>query len=167
MLTQAPSVRLALRLVAVLLLLVIAGGTGASPAAANGPVIFDNFIVDYDRMVFNECGAYGAGEYVHVTGQIHIVFFEIETGSGAIYKSQVNPVNVSGVGMTSGVVYRETGMDMGMSTVRDEGGTYTSAGSYHLIGKGKGSNLIVHQIFHVTSNANGETVVFHEFTECR
>ncbi len=144
------------RIFCAVILLTVAFGAGASPAYADKPVIFVNEIVPFDVERYNECGADGAGEYVHLVGELHVVFFEVANSAGGwVYKSQVNPVNVSGVGLTSGTQYRGVGMSQGISTLHGDGETYTSINNFLLIGKGSGDNLVIHSTFHVTVNANG------------
>lgn len=162
--------RLATRLGFVLLMLVLVAGFAASPAsAANDDHIFINMTVPFDVERYNPCGNGGQGEYVDLTGELHVVFFEIPTGNGTIYKSQVNAVNVSGVGELSGVNYRYAGMGQGMSTVRQEGSTYTSIDTILLVSQGAEENLVAHSTFHVTVTPDGEesTVVYIDIMECR
>ena len=154
--TRNWAVQLVWRPVAALLLLSLLFATSAAPVMAK-PAIFENFVVQVDDYYFNECAADGAGEYIRFTGNMHVLFFETYSKSGnAVYKSQVNPQGLTGIGEVTGIRYQGTGMSQGISTVKDVNDVYTSINNMNFIAPGSDDNFVLHSTFHVTVNANGE-----------
>src|SRR5262245_66489058 len=57
------------------------------------------------------CAADGAGELVDLGGTLHLLFHTTLDGSGGFHtKVHANPQGVSGIGLTTGDVYRGTGV---------------------------------------------------------
>jgi hypothetical protein len=107
--------------------------------------------------VFVPCALGGAGESVRFDGYLHSQFQSHEDGSGGFHVVyHVNPQGVSGVGLTSGETYRGTGVTQTTFHAGAGASTYTLVIDIHYIGQGRAANLTVHQVFHVTANANGE-----------
>jgi hypothetical protein len=75
-------------------------------------------------------------------------------GGGFLLAFHANPQGVTGVGLTSGALYRGTGVTRETITVNGAS-TDTFVNSFKLIGPGTTPNLLVTQIFHVTVDANG------------
>jgi hypothetical protein len=67
-----------------------------------------------------------------------------------------NDAGVSGIGLTTGNKYQASG---GNHFVSNSGGTrneFTFVNNFLLVAPGAGNNLRVHELVHVTVNANGE-----------
>ena len=144
------------RMVCVLLLLVVA--FASNPVTVHAQPAMDNFIVPMDQWVFNPCALNGAGERIHLTGNLHIILFSNTGPAGnEIVKSQANPQGLSGIGEMTHLRYRGTGMSQVISTVKDMNNTYTTIDNMNFIAPGKAGNFTMHTITHVTVNANGQT----------
>ena len=76
----------------------------------------------------------------------------------------------SGGSVNTGDRYQSTGV-MQEHFNSPTGGTIseTFVNNFRLIGPGRGNNLLVHQIVHVTTNANGDVTadVFNSRIQCR
>jgi hypothetical protein len=106
--------------------------------------------IDFIRS--NDC----TGEQVELSGTIHLVSQTQRDGS---IVGHFNYQNVRGVGLTSGTTYRASTID----TFRLKApfpSDITSVSSFHLISQGTQDNLLVHVLFHMTVNANGEVTAF-------
>jgi hypothetical protein len=134
----------------------------SNAAASNGT---DNYSAPFDAYFF------GCTELIHFTGDLHILFHYTATGSGN-YSSKFHfqPQGVSGVGLTTGIKYQATGV------TQDEysfNGPWpyeeTFVNNFRLIGQGPDNNLLVHENFHITINANGVLTALHDnfSSECK
>ena len=92
------------------------------------------------------------GEVVEIRGAIHLVN-QTQTDGRVI--GHFNYQNVSAVGLTSGTIYRVSSVDQ-TSLASPFPSDITSVQSFHLISLGSSSNLLVHVLFHITVNAEGE-----------
>ena len=91
-------------------------------------------------------------EVVEIRGTIHLVN-QTQTDGSVI--GHFNYQNVSAVGLTSGNIYRVPSVDQS-SLAYPFPSDITSLQSFHLISLGSSSNLLVHVLFHITVNAEGE-----------
>ena len=140
---------------------------GAASAAADTFTVSSSFPIDI--LVFVPCANGGAGEDVELSGYLHDVFHVTFTSSGAFRISfSDNPQGVTGTGLTTGDKYQGTGI------TRDNFGgrigfEETFVNNFRIIGQGAGNNLLIHDNFHITVNANGTVTSFHDnFSgECR
>ncbi|HYE66636.1 MAG TPA: hypothetical protein VD966_13695 [Pyrinomonadaceae bacterium] len=109
----------------------------------------------------NDC----TGEIVELSGTIHLVSQQQPDGS---IVGHFNYQQVRGVGLTSGVTYRVSTVDHFRLSAPFPS-SITSVGSFHLISQGPGGNLLVHDLFRIAVNANGEiTVSIDDLSlECR
>ncbi len=92
------------------------------------------------------------GEVVEISGTIHLVN---QTQADGSVVGHFNYQNVSGVGLTSGNLYRVSAVDhfrLSSPFPTD----VTSVQSFRLINHGAESNLLVTVLHHITVNANGE-----------
>jgi hypothetical protein len=145
-----------LRLVAVTAILTL-----AAPPPAKADVVFNGDVAIVPSIV-NPCN----GEIVVLTGTAHVVAEETFTPSGNIHVStHINAVGVSGVGMTTGAKYS-------ISNSLTEELTFAGAteetvnDTFRIIGQGQVPNFNLHELIHVTINANGTvTVAFETFNE--
>lgn len=112
---------------------------------------------------FVPCANEGAGEFVSLAGTVNEVLrLTIDDAGGLHLKGQDNPQGVAGVGLTSGATYQGTGVSQFTQDVRPAGFpvTFTAVNNFRIIGQGAVGNLLVHELFHVTVNANGNLTAF-------
>jgi len=91
-------------------------------------------------------------EVVEIRGTIHLVN---QTQTDGTVIGHFNYQNVSAVGLTSGNIYRVSSVDQS-SLASPFPSDITSVQSFHLISLGSSSNLLVHVLFHITVNAEGD-----------
>lgn len=166
---NAPSRGLALRLAVVLVMLLGLLGFRVSPALAQEDIFINEFR-PFTVVQFNPCALGGEGELVQVDGQVHVIFFEKYNGNGhSTQKSQINAVNVTAVGLTTGIEYRVVGGSRSQSTVKpNDDGAFTLVNQMMYISPGREPNMVVHDTFHVTVNQDGVevNVVENSFIKC-
>jgi len=136
----------------------------AHPASPNfaASATNTNFTVLLDRFEFVPCANGGAGEFVHLTGRLHVIIqVTLSAGRSALLYSHSQPEEVTGVGLTSGAVYHGTGVTKVSQTFGSQFPvTRTFVNSFNLIGPGPNNNFKVHQTIHITINANGTVTAF-------
>jgi hypothetical protein len=131
-----------------------------SLAYARATAFTTNERIPFDREVFVECAADGAGELVHLTGTLHDLFHITLDNSGGFHlKGQDNPQGVSGTGETTGDKYQATGVTK-FEFNGKVGFEQTFVNNLHIIGQGNGNNLLVHETIHVTVHADGTVTAF-------
>jgi len=142
------------------------------PVGSDGPSLAaqastQNVVNQLDLTRFNDCGA---GEDVHITGPLHIIFHVTLDGSGGAHVVEVhNPQGVTGTGLTTGTKYRGVGgSPFEISNVR-VGEEHSFLTNILLIGPGPGNNFVLQDHFHITVLADGTVTSVHDnFTaECR
>lgn len=132
------------------------------PSLARATSITENVQIPLDLTVFIPCALGGAGESVTLSGDLHVLLHLTENSTGGFHvKTHFQPQGVSGVGLTSGGIYRATGVTQDQLKVgaNDLPVVFTYVNNFRIIGPGPGNNFLVHETFHVTINANGETAV--------
>jgi hypothetical protein len=142
---------------------------GGVNSLAKASTFTSNVSLPIDLIFFVPCAAGGAGEEVHVTGQIHELFHVTLDGRGGFHlELHQNARGVRGTGLTTGDKYQVTGM-FHTSNNGKVGYEETLANNLHFIGKGSGSNFLLHQTFHITVNANGAVTAFvdNSRVECK
>jgi hypothetical protein len=121
----------------------------------------DNATFPLDISVYVPCAVGGAGEFVHLTGNLHALFHVTVSNSGNFkLKWHFQPQGVSGTGETSGDHYQGTGVTQDMYHSGRVGLAYTFVNNFRVIGQGTGNNFLVHNVFHITVNANGTLTSF-------
>jgi hypothetical protein len=140
------------------------GAVAAAHAAAT-----ESVKVPISIGVFIPCADDGAGEVVTLSGNLHIVLRFTQSKRGGIHAGfHFQPQGVSGVGETTGDRYQGTGVTQGQfnATVGVE---ETFVNNFRIIGQGPGNNFLVHEVFHITFNANGTiTALVDRFSvDCR
>jgi hypothetical protein len=126
-----------------------------TPAQAQAGTFIDNERVPIDLLVFIPCAVGGAGEYVELTGTLHILFVTtIDSQGGFHSKYHFQPQGISGLGFTTGVKYQGTGVTQGTFNGK-VGFEETDVNNFKIIGQGPGNNFLIHDNFHITVNANG------------
>jgi hypothetical protein len=119
--------------------------------------------------VFIPCAAGGAGELVVLQGNLHALVRFTMSASGTIHAAiHFQPQGISGVGQTTGDKYQGTGVtqDQFNATVGHE---ETFINNFRIIGQGNGNNFLIHQVVHITINANGTVRAFvnMQSVDCR
>jgi hypothetical protein len=108
-----------------------------------------------DIFVFIPCANGGAGETVHVSGNLHEVINITSDNAGGLHvKTHFQPQGISGVGLPSGDKYQATGVTQDEFNTK-VGQEETFINNFRIIGQGPGNNFLVHETFHITVNANG------------
>jgi hypothetical protein len=112
------------------------------------------------------------GELVHFTGTVHFEDTVVTDDRGNThFQSHFNSQDVSGVGQTSGIMYRgsEAVNFTTNNTVGPPPFEFTHVDPFHLISQGPADNFICQAVIHVTVNANGETTseVMNFRCDCR
>jgi hypothetical protein len=156
--------------IAVAVILALAGVIVQTAATQAATTITDNESVPISFYGYVPCANGGAGEYVQLSGNLHIVSHTtIDSRGGAHIMLQFNPQGVSGVGLTTGDKYRATGVTHYNVNARSLPFNTTYVNNFRLIGQGPGNNFTVHENFHITINAKGElTAVVTNFRfECK
>jgi hypothetical protein len=118
--------------------------------------------------VFVPCADGGAGELVVLDGNLHVLLTITENDNHLSVKSHSQPQGISGTGLSTGDTYQGTGVTQDHFTI-GLGETFTFVNNFRIIGQGPGNNILVHETFHVTINANGEvTATVDNFSaECK
>ena len=136
--------------------------------AANAAVT-DNETINISLIVTVPCANGGSGEDVDFEGPLHIVMNLTFDGKGGVHmKYHFQPQGLTGVGLTTGDKYQATGETQEVSNLQ-VGVTDTFVNNFKIIGPGPGNNFLVHEVFHVTVNANGTVTVLHDnfTTDCK
>ena len=116
------------------------------------------------------CADGGAGEVVLLTGTLHILSHTTTDNRGGLHiKMHFQPQGIIGVGQSTGDTYRANGVSQWTTNVLGLPFTDTFVNNFLMIGPGRDNNLMVHEILHVTINANGEVtvVVDNSWVECK
>lgn len=139
-------------------------GQGQLKAAAvqsNASTTFlSNDKVPIELLAFIPCANGGTGEYVQLSGCIHVVISMTINGNNLRGKVHYQPQGIKGVGEVTGDKYQGTGVtqeEFKGSFVK--GYEITSVNNFRIIGQGSGNNFLVHTVFHITVNANGQITV--------
>jgi hypothetical protein len=126
------------------------------------------------QFTFVPCADGGAGEFVLITGTLHVLSHVTINSSRRNINQQILPLRATGMGQTTGDVYRSTGGGRFHDTFptfppTNGAAEFTSVNNFKLIGPGPDNNLLIFQTIHRTINANGEVTseVINTSTECR
>jgi hypothetical protein len=121
--------------------------------------------------VFVPCADGGAGEVISGTIDLHVLVTFTINGNNISGKDHFQPQGGSLVGETTGDVYRATGVtqDTFKGSLQNGQFTETFINNFRMIGPGPDNNYLVHEVFHITINANGDVTATHdEFSvECK
>lgn len=103
------------------------------------------------------CAAGGAGEVVNLSGEVHAVFsVTVDANGGLHVGTHFNNLGVSGSGLTTGDKYQASGGDHFVSNSGGGANEFTFVNNFLMTAPGSGNNLRVHELVHVTVDANGE-----------
>jgi len=122
-----------------------------APALAGSTTFTTNVTQTLGSVQFYSC----AGEFVALQGDYHAVFhvtFDPRGGSHIV--AQHNSQGITGVGLVSNTSFRAIdGADQGRRVTNIFGAPgfeMTDVDTFHLIGQGRGPNLLVHTTIHFT-----------------
>ncbi|PYK95618.1 MAG: hypothetical protein DME40_00370 [Verrucomicrobia bacterium] len=124
-----------------------------------------NDMSDINLTVFVPCAAGGAGELVDLSGPLHTLITFTINGNNVSGTAHFQPQGLSGTGETTGDKYQATGVTKASSfkgSFQNGQFTQTYVNNFRIIGQGSGNNFLVHEVLHVTFNANGTVTVFHD-----
>jgi hypothetical protein len=114
--------------------------------------------INIDGTIAHDLAACG-GEDVELFGNILIMSHVSTDSQGGVHvRLLVTGQGVMGVGVTTGNQYVANGTSPNELDFFGSGGlpvTMTVGEDFHLISKGKGANVTIHQLIHVTVNPNG------------
>ena len=137
------------------------------PGAAG---VLVNTAAPFEQVVSVSCADGGSGEDVRITGFLHLLITETVDGNGNLHTTtHFQPMGVAGTGLTTGDVYRATGVTRDAVNGLTVPFEATFVNNFRLIGPGKGNNLTIHEVFHVTFDANEflRALVDRVSVECR
>ena len=149
--------------------LALIAALGVAQAQAISTTVIENVRIPIDLFVYVPCAAGGAGEFVLLSGPLHILFTTtIDDQGGYHSKFHNQPQGISGTGFTTGDKYQATGVTQGTFNGKI-GYENTYVNNFKIIGQGAGNNFLVHETFHITVNPNGQVTAFvdHFSIECR
>ncbi len=127
------------------------------PSSAEATTTTERFPFD-----FVLTGAEACGEDIHISGTLLAVFTATDNGAGGFVVSyHFNPQGITGVGLSSGVIYQATGVTREVTTVA-AGTTDTYVNNFKIIGHGDTPNFLETDVFHITVNASGEITAVHD-----
>jgi hypothetical protein len=117
-----------------------------------------NEVVDYDEVVWVPCANGGAGENVHLQGELHLIFRGTLDDNGGFHgKYFLQLQGISGTGEITGDKYQGSGVTQGENSNSSTNiRVVTFINNFNVIGQGNGNNLLVHQTVHFAYNANNE-----------
>lgn len=130
----------------------------------------DGFSIPIDLFAYVPCANNGEWEFLDLSGRLHIVeHVTINDAGHYTLKSHYQPMGIRGTGYPSGRKYQATGVTQDVTTWGRVGYRETYVNNFRLIGQGPGNNYLVHEVFHVTVNANGRVTVSldHFRFECK
>ncbi len=140
-----------------------------APASAQATTTTNNVQTSIDIVAFVPCAAGGDGEYVFFSGTLHGVSVTTIDDAGVFHTElHFEPQGIRGEGLTTGDSYQWTGATQA-SFNGQVGYENTFISNYRLIGEGTNNNLLIHQTFHATVQADGEvTIVVDDYSvECK
>jgi hypothetical protein len=143
----------------VLLATLVVAGVAASVASAGVTQNDVNQTIPWSDFI--PCANGGAGEAVSGTIDLHILMTTTVNGNNVSGKYHFQPQGSNLVGAVTGDTYQATGVTQGTfkSSLQNGQFTETDVNNYRLIGHGPGNNLVIHEISHITVNANGDVTV--------
>ena len=133
---------------------------GVAQVQAKATAVVTNFSQSIDLTVFVPCAALGAGEFVQMSGSLHVLFVTTTDNQGGFHSEfHFQPQGISGTGLTTGAKYQATGETQGTFNGKI-GSETTFINNFKIIGQGPGNNFMNHETFHVTVNPDGTLTAF-------
>jgi hypothetical protein len=131
----------------------------ASPVLAQADTYTEIEQEPIASQLWNSC----ANEWVRLDGYLHILEHVTRTPDGAtLYQLEVNPYNVFGEGLSSGIEYRFSGLvnELVKFPYPNPGATIFSWTEQHsFISQGDSQNLVMQETIRLILNDNGELTV--------
>jgi hypothetical protein len=124
-----------------------------------------NDMSDINLSVFVPCAAGGAGELVDLSGPLHTLITFTINGNNVSGMAHFQPQGLSGTGEATGDKYQATGVTKDSSfklSFQNGQANQTFVNNFRIIGQGPGNNYLVHEVAHITFNANGTVTVLHD-----
>jgi hypothetical protein len=124
-----------------------------------------NDVSDINLTVFVPCAVGGAGEIVDLSGPLHTLITFTINGNNVSGTAHFQPQGIVGTGETTGDKYQATGVTKDSSfkgSFQNGQFTQTYVNNFRIIGSGSGNNFLVHEVAHITFNADGTLTVFHD-----
>jgi hypothetical protein len=149
----------------------------ASAASAEASVSVSHQTIEVTNFPVSlaNCVNGGTGELLLLSGTLHTTTAIRTDADGGLHVTlHANLVDMSGVGTSSGDIYRVTDTAAGsgarVSAYIPAGSpprTLTQSGDIRFISMGSGDNLVIRNTFHRTINANGDVTVSNPTFEPR
>ncbi|HEV2765916.1 MAG TPA: hypothetical protein VGV38_23225, partial [Pyrinomonadaceae bacterium] len=123
---------------ALALVFTLAALISPTPAGAQATTNTTNVSVPTNIVVFVACANGGAGEFVLLSGDLHILMHFTSNKNHVTIKSHFQPQGISGTGLTTGDTYRATGVTQETTTFQNDGGPFvdTFVNNFRVIGQG-------------------------------
>ncbi|HET7813027.1 MAG TPA: hypothetical protein VFL13_01485 [Candidatus Baltobacteraceae bacterium] len=137
----------------------IARSAAVSQRAAQSVVSNLKLPLQFD--IFIPCADNGAGENVALSGTLHDLATAVVNANTVHITFEDNPQDLKGIGQTSGDKYEGTGVtreDVNFA-VTGFPANFTYVDNFRIIGPGPSNNFLVHEVAHLTINANGAVSV--------
>jgi hypothetical protein len=154
---------------------VLMAGCGSSPSAQDGTANSEAALSGGQTYQFNQdldvivsvpfpC----AGEDVHMTGQEHFtVHLSYDNAGGSHFELLDNVHGLTGVGVSTGETYHA---HLGLKAQESDrigkdftfGSEITFVQDFRLIGKGAGTNILIHETAHQTFHPDGTLTSYHD-----
>jgi hypothetical protein len=138
------------------------------PAQAKGNVVISNLTEEVWLFYYVPCAAGGAGDYVLLSGPLHMQFIIAMDGRGGFHEEFLyQTMGLSGTG-TSGETYHVT--DQARSTYNGRVGLEeTIINTLRVIGEGSASDFLVQYSMHMTVHEDGTVSanVFNYNYQCK
>jgi hypothetical protein len=133
----------------------VVGVSAAQAAVETNEIITESFSLPVP------CANGGLGETISGDVQLHVLMTSTVNGNTVSGKFHFQPQGSTLVGETTGDLYRATGVTQGTFRGSLTNGQYTETfvNNFRMIGPGPENNILVHETFHVTLNANGDVTV--------
>lgn len=132
--------------------------------------VIANAAEPFSAVLFVPCADGGTGEDVAFQGFLHVLITETIDANGVAHTTtHFQPMGIAGTGLTTGDLYRGTGISRDQANGPEPPFEATFVNNFRLIGQGSGNNLLIHAVSHVTVNANGEVTAEVDLSsnECR
>jgi len=138
----------------------VSGGVVGMPAAIHGQAAgsMQNLAFPVTITAFVPCANDGAGEFIQVTGNLHMLTHTVMNQSGITEKIHFQPQGITGTGVDSGDKYQGTGVTQQITHTSSDSGAvliFSFVNNFRMIGQGPRNNLLIHQTVHITANARG------------
>jgi hypothetical protein len=159
--TQKTLARKAALLIVLLLVVVV-----PAVASAEATSTTTSTTQPFTRLLMAPC----LGEPVLLEGTVHVVLHTTVDANGDTRTTRhTQPMGITGVGLVSGTTYHATGVTERVTNAGSPPSEFTVVNNFNIIGEGEALNLLVHQLVHVTTNANGDVTaeVEQDAVECR